>query len=269
MPNTTDLDPSKSPLAFFGSEVRRHREKTDMTQKDLGKKLYCSGALVGYIETAKRFPTDEFAEGCDKIFETDGSFGRLWPLVARLALPSWFREYTEFEAAATSIRTYQAQTLYGLLQTEDYARAVMRTSRHHDLDGLVAARMDRQRILTRANPPRIWVVLDEAALRRRTADEDVMRAQLQRLLSYRYDPNMIIQVLPFSAGFPASLDGSFTLLDMDEGADFVYSEGVATAHVMAHPDEFRQAAFRYDLLRTAALSAEDSAELIASLLEEL
>ncbi|MFG2194547.1 Scr1 family TA system antitoxin-like transcriptional regulator [Streptomyces sp. NPDC048639] len=269
MPNTTDLDPSKSPLAFFGSEVRRHREKTEMTQKDLGGKLYCSGALVGYIETAKRFPTDEFADGCDKIFETDGSFGRLWPLVARLALPSWFREYVEFEAAATAIRTYQAQTLYGLLQTEDYARAVMRTSRHRDLDGLVAARMERQHILTGPKAPDIWVVLDEAALRRRPADNEAMRAQLQRLLDYRFDPKMVIQVLPFSAGFPASLDGSFTLLDMDEGADFVYSEGVGSAQVMAHPDEFKQAAFRYDLLRAAALSPGDSAELIASLLEEL
>ncbi|MGP3922611.1 helix-turn-helix domain-containing protein [Streptomyces sp. 8N616] len=269
MPNPNDLDPSKSPLAFFGSEVRLHREKAGMSQKDLGKGLYCSGALVGYIETAKRFPTEEFAKRCDKIFETDGSFCRLWPLVARLALPSWFRAYAEFEAAATAIRTYQAQTLYGLLQTEDYARAVMRTSRHRDLDSLVTARMERQRILTRANAPEIWVVLDEAALRRRPADDEVMRAQLQRLLNYRYDPKMIIQILPFSAGFPASLDGSFTLLDMDEGADFVYSEGVGTVQVMAHPDEFKQAAFRYDLLRTAALSAEDSAELIASLLEDL
>ncbi|MEU6079231.1 helix-turn-helix transcriptional regulator [Streptomyces sp. NPDC047108] len=269
MPNTTDLDPSKSPLAFFGSEVRRHREKTDMTQKDLGSKLYCSGALVGYIETAKRFPTDEFADGCDKIFETDGSFARLWPLVARLALPSWFREYTEFEASATSIRTYQAQYMYGLLQTEDYAREMLRMGRHEDLEAKVAARMERQDILMRQDAPQIWVVLDEAVLRRRPADNGIMRAQLEHLLSYRYDPNMVIQVLPFSAGIPTSADGSFNLLTMNEGADFVYSEGVGSAHVMAHPDEFKQAAFRYDLLRAAALSPEGSAGLIASLLEEL
>ncbi|MGP3984313.1 helix-turn-helix domain-containing protein [Streptomyces sp. KR80] len=269
MPNPNELDPSGSPLAFFGSEVRLHRESAEMSQNELGKAFYCSGALVGYIETAKRFPTHEFAESCDKIFKTDGSFERLWQLVARLPLPSWFREYPEFEAAATAIRTYQAQTLYGLLQTEDFARALLRTGRHQDLEAMVAARMKRQRILERPDAPEIWVVLDEAVLRRRFTHADVMRAQLQRLLDYRYDPKMVIQILPFSAGSPTWLDGSFNLLTMDEGADFVYSEGVGTAHVMAHPDEFKQAAFRYDLLRAAALSPEDSADLIASLLEEL
>ncbi|MFI1965750.1 helix-turn-helix domain-containing protein [Streptomyces pathocidini] len=269
MPNPNDLDPSRSPLAFFGADLRRHRENADMSQRDVGKAVYCSGALVGYIETAKRFPTQTFAEACDKLFGTDGSFGRLWELVARCALPSWFREYPEFEAAATRIRTYQAQVMYGLLQTEDFARAALQPGRHKDLDDAVAARMKRQRILTRPTAPEIWVVLDEAVLRRHSATPEVMRGQLQRLLDYRYDRNMVIQILPFSAGVPTSLDGSFSLLFMDEGADFVYSEGVGTAQVMAHPDEFEQAAFRYDLLRAAALSPEDSAELIASLLEEL
>ncbi|MEU8569079.1 helix-turn-helix transcriptional regulator [Streptomyces pathocidini] len=269
MPNPNDLDPSRSPLAFFGADLRRHRENADMSQRDVGKSVYCSGALVGYIETAKRFPTQTFAEACDKLFGTDGSFGRLWELVARCALPSWFREYPEFEAGATAIRTYQAQYMYGLLQTEDYARAQLRMGRHEDLEAAVEARMDRQRVLTRANSPEIWVVLDEAVFRRRPADDSVVRAQLQHLLDYRYDPKMVIQILPFSAGIPTSADGSFNLLTMDEGADFVYSEGVGTAHVMAHPDEFKQASFRYDLLRAAALSPEDSAEMIASLLEEL
>ncbi|KAK1181239.1 helix-turn-helix transcriptional regulator [Streptomyces sp. NBS 14/10] len=269
MPNPNDLDPSRSPLAFFGSEVRLEREKAGMSQQDLGKVLYCSGALVGYIEAAKRYPTLEFAERCDEVFGTGGFFVRLWPLVSRFVLPHSFRHYVDFEAGARAIRTYQAQTIYGLLQTEDYARAVMCTSRHEDLDAMVAARMERQRILQRPEAPKIWAVLDEAVLRRRPEDDEAMRVQLQRLLDYRYDPKMVIQILPFRAGFPASLDGSFNLLSMDEGADLVYSEGVGTAQVLAHPEEFERAGFRYDLLRTAALSAEDSWKLIASLLEEL
>ncbi|MGW3566729.1 helix-turn-helix domain-containing protein [Streptomyces sp. NPDC000941] len=270
MPNPNDLDPSRSPLAFFGSEVRLEREKAGMSQTELGKVLYCSGALVGYIEAAKRYPTLEFAQRCDEVFGTGGFFTRMWPLVSRFVLPHSFRHYVDFEAGATTIRTYQAQVLYGLLLTEDYARGALRPGRHQDLDAVVAGRMNRQRILEGPDAPAIWVVLDEAVLRRRPpVSNGVMRAQLQRLLDYRYDPKMVIQILPFSAVIPTSLDGSFNLLTMDEGANLVYSEGVGTAQVLADPDEFVQAGFRYDLLRAAALSPEDSCELIVSLMEEL
>ncbi|MDX3227419.1 helix-turn-helix transcriptional regulator [Streptomyces sp. ME19-01-6] len=269
MPNPNDLDPSQSPLAFFGSEVRLQREKAGMSQQDLGKALYCSGALVGYIEAAKRYPTLEFAERCDEVFGTGGFFTRMWPLVSRFVLPHAFRHMVDFEAGATAIRTYQAQVLYGLVQTEDFARAMLAPGRHEDLDAALAARMERQSILQGASAPDVWVVIDEAALRRRPVGGEAVRVQLQHLLDYRYDPKMVVQILPFSAGITVSMDGSFTLLTMDEGADLVYSEGVGTAQVLAHPDEFKKACFRYDLLRAAALSPEDSCELIASLLEEL
>jgi hypothetical protein len=112
-----------------------------------------------------RTPSRDFAERCDSALGADGALTRLWPLVSRSGLPTWFQNYAELEAKATQIRTYQAQVVHGLLQTEDYARAVLRPARPSNLDQLTAARMERQEILNRTDPPWFWMVLDEAALR--------------------------------------------------------------------------------------------------------
>jgi transcriptional regulator with XRE-family HTH domain len=268
MPNPANLDPSASVLAYYGAELRRHREAADMSQKELGEAVFCSPALVGLIECAKRLPTREFTEHADKAVEANGALVRLWPLVSRHAFPPWFRGYVELEAAAAGIRTYQLQVVHGLLQTEDYARAVLGTGRHSDLEAKVSARMERQRVLERDDAPRIWMILDEAALRRPAAGAEVMRVQLERLLSYRRAPRVVVQVLPFSAGVAASPDGSYNILTMEQGDEVVYSEGMGGSHVMTHPSDVEQVVFHYDLLRAAAMSPDDSAELIASLMEE-
>ncbi|MEW2070593.1 helix-turn-helix transcriptional regulator, partial [Streptomyces sp. NPDC007346] len=185
MPNIQTLAPCASPLDYFGSELRRVREAHGLKQAELGAKLYCSGSLIGQIETTKKAPTREFAEALDQALHTDGLFSRLVGLVLRSQLPSWFRPYADMEAKAAYIYTFQSQLVYGVLQTEAYARALIGMEHPHEVDEMVAARMERQRVLEREDPPVLWVVLSEAALLQEVGGRDVMREQLARLLARR------------------------------------------------------------------------------------
>lgn len=268
MVHVRDLDPSASPLDYYGSELRRLREDAGLTQGELGGCVFCTGSLVGMIETARRVPTRDFSERVDAALGTGGVFSRLVGLVLRSQLPSWFQAYAEMEAKATYISTYQSQMVYGLLQTEAYARAVLATGLPDNLDELVAARLERHRILRRERPPMVWVVLDEAALHRPIGGPEVMRNQLAHLLSFREERWVRIQVLPFAAGEHASLIGSFNTLRFDDDPDLVYTEDLISGHMTANPDTVREAALRYAHLQAAALSVEDSAALIIRVMEE-
>jgi transcriptional regulator with XRE-family HTH domain len=266
--NVRDLDPSASPLDYYGSELRRLREAAHLKQNQLGEIVFCTGSLIGQVETAKKVPTRDFSERIDAALMTGGVFSRLVGLVLRSQLPNWFQPYAEMEAKAAYISTYQSQMVYGLLQTEAYARAVMATGLPDNLEDLVAARMDRQRILARERPPMVWVVLDEAALCRPIGSSQVMRAQLEHLLSFRRERWVRIQVLPFAAGEHASLIGSFNALRFDDDPDIVYTEDLISGHMTANPETVKEAALRYAHLQASALSVEDSAELIMRVMED-
>ncbi|MER5220450.1 helix-turn-helix domain-containing protein [Streptomyces flaveus] len=268
MANIRELDPSASPLDYFGSELRRKREAAGMKQGELGSCIFCTGSLIGQIETARKVPTRDFAERVDAALMTDGLFSRLVGLVLRSQLPTWFQPYAEMEAKATYISTFQAQVVYGLLQTEEYARAVLGAPEPENLAELVAARMERQRILLRDRPPLVWVVLDEAVLYRPMGGREVMRNQLAHLLSLRSQRRVKLQVLPFSAGQHPGLPGAFNLLRFDDDPDIVYTEDFIQGHMTANPDSVSEGCLHYDQLQAAALSVQDSAALIARVMEE-
>jgi len=263
-----DLDPGSSALAYYGSELRRLREAADLTQRQVGDIIYCTGSLVGQIETARKAPTREFTERVDAALGADGALLRIWPLVSRSALPGWFQPYAEMEAAATSIYTFQVQLVHGLLQTEDYARAVLGVLQQDRLDERITARMERQRTLEQASPPVVWMILDEAVLHRPIGSAAVMQGQLDRLLSYRANDSVHIQVLPYAAGSHAGLPGSFTILRFEDTADAAYNEGYDSGQTTVNPSEVKARSLRYDLLQAAALSPKDSAELIAGVMED-
>ncbi|MFD5140123.1 helix-turn-helix domain-containing protein [Streptomyces sp. NPDC058378] len=268
MANVQSLDPSASPLDYYGWELRRQREANGLRQGQLGEIIFCTGSLIGQIETTKKVPTRDFSERLDAALGTDGVFSRLVGLVLRSQLPTWFQPYAEMEARATYISTYQAQLVYGLLQTEEYARAVLATGMPDDLEGLLAARMERQRILEREQPPLAWAILDEAVLHRLVGGRDVMRVQLCRLLEFGENRWMQIQVLPFTAGEHASMEGSFTTMRFDDDPDIIYTEDIISGHMTASPHMVRESSLRYAHLQAAALSVEDSAALIARVMEE-
>ncbi|MFD4376572.1 helix-turn-helix domain-containing protein [Streptomyces sp. NPDC058486] len=268
MVNIRSLDPSASPLDYYGSELRRLRENSGLSQADLGDIVFCTGSLVGQIENARKVPTREFSERIDAALMTDGFFSRLVGLVLRSQLPSWFQAYAEMEANAEYISTYQCQLVYGLLQTEAYARAVLSIDYTDRLEETLAGRMDRQRILQRTNPPVLWVVLDEATLHRKIGGSEVMRAQLEHLLTFTAEPWVQLQVLPFGVGEHSGVMGSFTLLRFEKDPDIFYTESYDSGHMTANPQVIKERCVGYSRLQATALSVEDSAELIARVMEE-
>ncbi|MFD9909520.1 helix-turn-helix domain-containing protein [Streptomyces sp. NPDC059063] len=268
MVNIRNLDPSASPLDYYGFELRRLREAAGLKQTELAGCIFCTPSLVGQVETARKVPTRDFSERVDAALGTDGTFSRLVGLVLRSQLPSWFQPYAEMEAKATYISTFQVQLVYGLLQTEEYARAVLATGMPSNLDDRVAARMDRQRVLGRECPPLMLVVLDEAALHRPIGSRQIMREQLRHLLDCQRRRWVRIQVLPNSAGEHNGLDGSFNLLRFDDDPAIVYTEDVISGHMTANPETIREISLRYANLQAAALSVGDSAGLITRVMEE-
>ncbi|WP_435877896.1 helix-turn-helix domain-containing protein [Streptomyces kurssanovii] len=262
------LDPGASPLDYYGYELRRHRETAGLTQKQLGAIVNYTGSLVGQVETARKLPTAEFSERVDAALGTGGLLSRLLGLVLRSQLPAWFQQVAELEARATEISTFQTHMVHGLLQTEGYARAVLGTMDPEGLDDRTAVRLARQRILEKAEPPVLWAILGEGALRQEIGGAEVMRGQLGRLLSFESDPRVNVQVLPFSAGEHAGLQGSFTVYRFTGDPAILYTEGYGTGHPTANPDTVRDCSLRYDHLQAAALSIKDSAELIRQVMEE-
>ncbi|MFE2271286.1 Scr1 family TA system antitoxin-like transcriptional regulator [Streptomyces lavendulae] len=268
MVNIRDLDPSASPLDYYGSELRRLREEAKLKQEDLGAIVFCTGSLIGQIETARKVPTRDFSERMDAALGTGGLFSRLVGLVLRSQLPTWFQAYAEMEAKAAYISTFQAQLVYGLLQTPEYARAVLGVRTEEGLDAKVAARIERQRILDRENPPLTWVVMSEAVLHQEVGGREVMRSQLAHLLALQRREWAKVQILPFEAGAHGGQLGSFTVLRVDDDPDLVYTEDFIQGHMTANPQTLREGYLRYDHLQAAALSVDDSAALIARVMEE-
>ncbi|MFF8275018.1 Scr1 family TA system antitoxin-like transcriptional regulator [Streptomyces lateritius] len=268
MVNIRSLDPSASPLDYYGSELRRLREEAGLNQSQLGSIVFCTASLIGQIETAKKVPTRRFSEQLDAALMTGGLFTRLVGLVLKSQLPNWFQPYAEMEARAAYISTYQSQLVYGLLQTEEYARAVLSVDHTDRLDEMVAARMERQRILEREHPPVLCVVIDEAALRLEIGGPEVMRGQLSHLLACLNRSWVQIQVLPFTAGQHAGMMGTFTLLRFEDDPDLFYAGSYGGGHMTANSQVIRERSVGYARLQATALSREDSAALIARVMEE-
>ncbi|UUU21638.1 helix-turn-helix domain-containing protein [Streptomyces sp. DSM 40750] len=262
------LDPGASPLDYYGYELRRCREAAGLTQKQLGDILGYTASLVGQIETARKVPTLEFSERVDVALETGGLLSRLAVLVMRHQLPAWFQQVAEMEVRAAEICSFQTQLIHGLLQTEDYVRAVLSALDGSDLDDRTAVRLARQRIFDKDEPPILWAVISEAALYQKIGGANVMRGQLLKLLAFEKNPRINVQILPFDAGAHAGLTGSFTLFRCRRDPDIVYTEGYGSGHPTANPDTVMDCSLRYDHLQAAALSLRDSAELIRRVMEE-
>ncbi|MFG2354369.1 helix-turn-helix domain-containing protein [Streptomyces sp. NPDC048521] len=255
-------------MDYYGYELRRAREAAGLTLAQLGSIVFCTGSLIGQIETAARVPQRDFSERLDAALGTDGLFSRLVGMVLRSQLPGWFQPVAEMETQATYISTYQCQLVYGLLQTESYARAVLGIEQGERLDEMVAARLERQRILEREQPPVLWAVLDEAVLHREVGGREVMREQLGHLLGLFGKPWMELQVLPFSVGQHTGLMGSFTLLRFADHPDVYYSESYDSGHMTANPQVIKERSVGYARLQAEALSPRESAALIARVMEE-
>ncbi|MER6733734.1 helix-turn-helix domain-containing protein [Streptomyces puniciscabiei] len=268
MVNINTLDPSASPLDYYGFELRRFREAAGLTQKQLGDIINYTGSMVGQVETARKLPTLDFSQRADAALCTGGLLTRLHPLVMRSQLPAWFQQVAELEVRAAEICTFQTHVIHGLLQSPSYVRAVLGVLDQDNLGDRVAVRLARQRIFEKEEPPVFWMVLSEAALHQEIGGDEVMREQLAHLLSLEDDPRINVQILPYSVGEHPGLQGSFNVYRFIGDPSIVYTEGYGSGHTTANPDTVKDCSLRYDHLRAAALSIKDSAALIRRVMED-
>jgi transcriptional regulator with XRE-family HTH domain len=190
-------------------------------------------------------------------------------------LPQWFRSYVDLESAAALIRTYEGQYVPGLLQTDDYMRAVVQGAHLDDsseeVGRRVRLRMARQTVLTREHPPRLWAVVDEAALRRPVGGPGVMKGQLERLIDAAELPNVTLQVLPLDVGAHPAMVGSFSVLRFpdQELPDVVYLEHLTGAIYLNQPDEVDQYLQVMESICVRAAAPDQTVELLTRLRDEL
>ncbi len=269
------LDPSSAAvLGHFGNELCRYRDAASMSRDALGRECWVSGSLVKAIERADRIPSQDFTQRAEKALGlgTGGPLSRLWeeavwPVVSGRSHPEYFQAYAEVEARAKHLRQFEPLAIPGLLQTEDYAREVLRNTSpdftEEDVEDLVRARMERQIILDGDEPPMLVAVIDENALRRPVGGPGVMRAQLKHLIEAAQRPKVVVQVVPLSTGKHVGLGGSFVIAGFGNGAaDVVYYETAATGHVIDQTETVASCGAIFEAMRGEALTRDASIELI-------
>ncbi|WP_406146933.1 Scr1 family TA system antitoxin-like transcriptional regulator [Streptomyces sp. NBC_01012] len=272
MPGPKKLDPSSSPRALLGAELRHRREAADLSQEDLGAPLFVSGSFIGQLESGTRRMQLDQAQKLDEVLGAGGFFVRNCAALKKSKYPDHFAEAAEAEREATSIREYAPLLIPGLLQTEGYARAVFRgglpTATEDTIDELVAARLERAQLLADPTTPLVWVVLDEAVLRRHKGGRATMADALRHLCTLAGHHRIIVQVLPFSAGAHMALEGPLKLMAFDTAPPLAYLQGLGTGQLRDDPATVRQYELTYDLVVASALSPEASLALIHSVAED-
>jgi transcriptional regulator with XRE-family HTH domain len=270
-----DLDPGSSPAAFLGAELRRARVAAGMSQEQFSRSLGFDRTVITKAETGERPPSPEVAAAIDEAFpHLDGLFSRL-TLLARRAngrYPEWFREWVDAEQQATALRTWQPILVPGLLQTRDYARALFQAwqpaASSDDLDALVGARIERQAILDRADPPELLAVLDEAVLHRQVGSAKIMGDQLAYLGEMSCRPVVTIQIVPAEVGTHAGLLGGFFVGSFDDTPVIVYAETAVEGITIDKPALVSKAAQAFERLRSEALPRGASRDLIRRVAEQ-
>jgi transcriptional regulator with XRE-family HTH domain len=265
------FDPAVSPVRVFGAMLRFYRTQAGLSQTDLGARLHFSGDLVSKIEAGHRIASEEFAAACDGLpnLGTGGALAELRGLmkeaIRNRALPGWFVDWPRKEALARSLRWFEVVSVPGLLQTEEYARAVLRTqvmATEEQVEDMVRARMERQSILAREHPPMFWVLIDECVLRRPVGGGEVMAGQLGRLAEVARQPNIVLQAIPLAAGAHQGMSGNFVIADFAQGPPAVYQDTAVRGQITEDPDDIAKLTVMWETLKAEALSRSASQELI-------
>ncbi|HEV7933545.1 MAG TPA: helix-turn-helix transcriptional regulator [Actinomadura sp.] len=264
-------------------ELRRLREEEGLTLQEVADRLGWSRATVSRLETAQTRPRYDQVADLLALYRVPISEREALVALARQAgQRGWWTAYVDvftgsyvaLEDETSEIRTWDAQLIHGLLQTEDYARAVISAGRMlpgpKDVDRRIAARKARQALLDRPGAPHLYAVFDEAVLRRPIGGPAVMSSQLLALAEAARRPNVTIRVLPYDAGAHAGLDGRFTILSYPNPADpdIAYVEGTMGDVYLERPEETGQHRKRFEEITALSLSPVDSTRLIVEAAKE-
>ena len=260
-------------LSLFADEMKAAREQRGWSQADLADKIPYSLSAISMVEALHRAPTRDLAAHLDKAFGTPGTFTRLEARLRDLPFPISFRPFAAYEAEATALYVFEHSLVPGLLQTPQYARAVLATrpnTAEDEIDNLVEGRLARQAIVTRDDPPPplLWALIDEGVLYRPVAPAGVMRDQLMFLAERSRRPNITIQVVPYSAGGHTGLLGAFTIADLASKPSTVNVEDITYGRVFEDTATVSRVTLHYKSLQSEALPKGASRELIVRVAEE-
>jgi transcriptional regulator with XRE-family HTH domain len=268
-------------------ELRRLREVARLTCEEVADHLECSASKISRVETGRVSVSPRDVRDMLELYGVPSAQRESLVQLARDSRQKgWWHAYSDtmqpqmatyigLESAASEIRIYEVSLIPGLLQTEDYARAVIRAgmvnSPAEDIERRVSLLMARQPAVVREDPPKVWAVLDEAALRRRVGGAGLMRLQLEHLLAQAALPNVAVQVIPFGGGAHPAMGRPFIILVFPErvDTDVVYLEDLTSALYLEDVAEVDRYNVFFNHLRATALSFDDSAALITSVLKEM
>ncbi len=262
------------------AELRALRERAGLSGNEVAKRMGMSPSKISRIETGNSGLQIEDVAALLGLYQVPAAKrDELLDLVRRSeergwwtrqpGLPQLWRSLIDFEVKATRVQNYEALVVPGLLQTAEYTRALIQgvapTISDAELDNLVAARMARQAMLTRANAPQYFAVVDEGALRRPVGEPGVMRRQLHHLLGVAEQPHVTLRAVPTAAGAYAGLRGSFVILEFTEEPALVFLENHATGLFLEEEADLAGYRLALGTILHAALAPAATAELIAQL----
>lgn len=259
-------DPRKSMWAWMAFELRKHRNQRGQTGHEVAKILGCVKSSISRLESGAARLDERQAALLDEAWQTGGTFGiMLW--YAQMGHdPDWFKQHVEFEQKATILKLWELAWLPGLLQTEDYARAALVANCVKNVDQALEGRTRRQGILTRPEPPILWALVAEAALRAPVGGAEVMRAQLRHLLEVSQGPDISIRVVPAQADAHPGMDGAFKVMSV-AGGDVAYVEAPGGGRLVSSVSQVHSFHVRYDRIGQVALPAGPSRDLIKEAME--
>jgi transcriptional regulator with XRE-family HTH domain len=276
-----DLSARRQPptvrLRRLAAELRKLRTEASLTREEVSEQTGINTATLYRIETAKVRPqrrtlialldrygvTDE-TQRADLVDLSKQASELGWLRAYESELPEQYGAYIAFESEARSVRNYESLFVPGLLQTEDYARAVIHgvlpLASDEEVERRVEVRMQRQASLRKKDPLQLWAIVDEAVLRRRVGGPDVMASQLEALVASAALPHVVLQVIPFETGAHAGMPGSFVVMDFADVADpdLVYIDSMAGDLFLEREPDVRRYSATFEHLRAAALNPADS-----------
>ncbi|MBB5808732.1 transcriptional regulator with XRE-family HTH domain [Saccharothrix ecbatanensis] len=270
-------------LRRLAGQLRRLRDGTGLRREDVEERTGINATTLYRIETARTRPQYRTLAALLKLYVVPSDEQeRLKSLYKQSANQGWIQpwhedlreEYTayiSFEAGAYGVRNYSGQFVPGLLQTEDYARAVIRGVLHEATDeqveDRVRTRIERQALLSNEKPLKLWVIIDEAALRRKVGGRHVMRTQLKHLVEAAKVPHVTIQVIPFSSGAHPGMPGEFIVMDFEDplDTDLIHVDGQAGEIFLESDVDIKHFRAEFDHLVAVAKSPDDSVALITEI----
>jgi transcriptional regulator with XRE-family HTH domain len=264
-------EPPPPALLIFGEQSRFLREQRGISRGELAARIPYSESMIAMVERSERPPQPAYIVAVDDALGAQGLLKQLARHVAERDHPAWAQDYVDLQATALALHVYSTHILHGLLQTEGYARAVLRSVRpsmeDKAIERSVQARLATQSLLTRTPACRLTFVLEESCLRKRIGGDAVREGQLSHLIKLAQLHNVQLQIMPDAREAHAGVDGPMTLLETPEHRTVGYVEGQRGSYFVAQPDDVSVMSHVYGTLRAQALDPEASVHLIRGLLE--